>query len=276
MVVLICSWWIPVSYALSTYSKSLVHQGWGVRWWTNYTLATGDLHDGTGLSDATLPDGSLSNPIFENIDYDLLTIGNHELYVTSVAYETWEQFSKKYGDRYVTSKSLLCKLGCIVDKGCCWFMTKGNVQIYNPNKQDFEYIGNKYKYFTTKMGRHSPEDNATSPAALTSGSQVFVSCLSASCTILLVCYSSFFLQSYRISYAKSPYQATPTYPRSLLLLRPLTWLGFRMLSILRSLSICSWFSVGQSIKYISTQHWHRNRPQSCPFDCRWLYVRYNL
>ncbi len=36
---------------------------------------TGDLHDGAGLSDATSPNGLLSNPIFENIDYDILTIG---------------------------------------------------------------------------------------------------------------------------------------------------------------------------------------------------------
>ena len=37
---------------------------------------TGDLHDGTGLSDATPLDGSISSPIFEELDdYDLLTIG---------------------------------------------------------------------------------------------------------------------------------------------------------------------------------------------------------
>jgi hypothetical protein len=35
----------------------------------------GDLHDGNGLSDATSPDGVLSNPIFNNIEYDVLTIG---------------------------------------------------------------------------------------------------------------------------------------------------------------------------------------------------------
>lgn len=36
---------------------------------------TGDLHDGAGLSDAVLPNGVLSNPIFDEINYDLLTIG---------------------------------------------------------------------------------------------------------------------------------------------------------------------------------------------------------
>lgn len=36
---------------------------------------TGDLHDGTGLADATTTDGELSMPIFNEINYDLLTIG---------------------------------------------------------------------------------------------------------------------------------------------------------------------------------------------------------
>lgn len=36
---------------------------------------TGDLHDGTGLSDATNPDGELTNDLFKELDYDLLTIG---------------------------------------------------------------------------------------------------------------------------------------------------------------------------------------------------------
>jgi len=40
----------------------------------------GDLHDGTGLSDTTTPDGVLSNKVFEELsDYDLLTIGEKAL-----------------------------------------------------------------------------------------------------------------------------------------------------------------------------------------------------
>ncbi|KAH8926560.1 Metallo-dependent phosphatase, partial [Atractiella rhizophila] len=91
---------------------------------------TGDLHDGAGLSDATSPNGAVSLPIFENIQYDLLTIGNHELYVTEVAYETFRNFSKAYGERYLTS----------------------NVQIANPSTGDFEYIGQQYRYFKTDHG----------------------------------------------------------------------------------------------------------------------------
>jgi 2',3'-cyclic-nucleotide 2'-phosphodiesterase (5'-nucleotidase family) len=88
------------------------------------------LHDGAGLSDASTPNGAVSNPIFENIDYDLLTIGNHELYVTEIAYETFSNFSKVYGDKYLTS----------------------NVQIINPVTGEFEYIGAKYRYFKTDQG----------------------------------------------------------------------------------------------------------------------------
>nr|POF22076.1 secreted protein [Quercus suber] len=89
-----------------------------------------DLHDGAGLSDATSPNGVLSNPIFESIGYDLLTIGNHELYLSDIAYETFRNFSSHYGERYLTS----------------------NVQIYNPSSSQYEYIGKTHRYFTTKKG----------------------------------------------------------------------------------------------------------------------------
>ena len=108
----------------------------------------GDLHDGNGLSDAALPNGVLSNPIFDEVEYDLLTIGknifiwlfttnltlelgNHELYVTEIAYETFANFSKVWGEKYLTS----------------------NVQIINPATGAFEYIGNQYRYFTTAHGK---------------------------------------------------------------------------------------------------------------------------
>ncbi|KAI9789563.1 MAG: hypothetical protein M1816_005970 [Peltula sp. TS41687] len=93
---------------------------------------TGDLHDGNGLSDATTPNGNVSNAIFERLDYDILTIGNHELYVTEIAYETFNNFSKAYGDKYVTS----------------------NVEIRNPSTGQWEYIGSKYRYFKTPNGLH--------------------------------------------------------------------------------------------------------------------------
>lgn len=38
-------------------------------------IDTGDLHDGTGLSDTTNPDGKFTDEIFKYVDYDLLSIG---------------------------------------------------------------------------------------------------------------------------------------------------------------------------------------------------------
>ncbi|KAG4440478.1 hypothetical protein IFR05_004013 [Cadophora sp. M221] len=91
---------------------------------------TGDLHDGTGFSDVTTPNGVYSNPIHSKLDYDVLAIGNHELYVNEIAYEHFYNFSKFWGDKYVTS----------------------NVQIINPLTSRLEYVGSKYRYFTTKHG----------------------------------------------------------------------------------------------------------------------------
>jgi hypothetical protein len=59
--------------------------------------------------------------------------GNHELYLASVAYETFANFSKVWGEKYVTS----------------------NVQILNPATGQFEYIGAQYRYFTTDHGMFS-------------------------------------------------------------------------------------------------------------------------
>ncbi|KAG5984357.1 hypothetical protein E4U43_006182, partial [Claviceps pusilla] len=91
---------------------------------------TGDLHDGTGLSDAIKPDGAKSMPIFDEIHYDLLTIGNHELYVSEVAYHMFDNYAKKWGDRYLTS----------------------NVKIWNRHSGRYEYPGVTHRYFTTDMG----------------------------------------------------------------------------------------------------------------------------
>jgi len=91
---------------------------------------TGDLHDGNGDSDAESPDGSLTNPIFEQVDFDVLTIGNHELYISDIAYLTADSFAKYYGGKYVSS----------------------NVQIFNNQTGQYQNIANQYRYFTTKHG----------------------------------------------------------------------------------------------------------------------------
>ncbi|KAI1214510.1 Metallo-dependent phosphatase-like protein [Annulohypoxylon truncatum] len=91
---------------------------------------TGDLHDGAGLSDATTPDGAISMTVFDKVDYDLLTIGNHELYLATVAYQAMYNISTYWGEKYLTS----------------------NVQILNPETNEWQYIGKTHRYFTTQHG----------------------------------------------------------------------------------------------------------------------------
>ncbi|GAC99353.1 phosphoprotein phosphatase [Pseudozyma hubeiensis SY62] len=78
-------------------------------------IDTGDLHDGNGISDGFPPynkdepggkeavEGHVSNQIFAMIDYDLLTIGNHELYNYTVAKDVYQNFVPQWGGRYMTS-----------------------------------------------------------------------------------------------------------------------------------------------------------------------------
>ncbi|KAJ3566755.1 hypothetical protein NPX13_g7018 [Xylaria arbuscula] len=91
---------------------------------------TGDLHDGAGLSDATSPDAEISLKIFDDVDYDLLAIGNHELYLADVAYQTLNEISAYWGDKYLTT----------------------NVQIADQETGEWKYIGKTHRYFTTEHG----------------------------------------------------------------------------------------------------------------------------
>ena len=93
---------------------------------------TGDLHDGNGLSDAGPGvQGHVSDQVFALADYDLLTIGNHELYNMSVAQDVYEHFVPHWGDRYLTS----------------------NVHITLPGTTQSRPIGHRYTRFTTKNQR---------------------------------------------------------------------------------------------------------------------------
>lgn len=56
--------------------------------------------------------------------------GNHELYVTEVSYQMFNDYAKKWGDKYVTS----------------------NVKVYNQATGQFEYVGATHRYFTTDKG----------------------------------------------------------------------------------------------------------------------------
>ncbi|CAK1359421.1 unnamed protein product [Cercospora beticola] len=91
-------------------------------------IDSGDLHDGTGFGDATTPNGKFTLPIFKQLPYDLLSIGNHELYTTQIANDTYHNFAPNWGGRYLTS----------------------NVDIYDNGVQ--KPFADRYAYYQTKMG----------------------------------------------------------------------------------------------------------------------------
>jgi len=67
---------------------------------------SGDLHDGTGISDG-FPvgqvDGQESNKFFFDVPYDVLAIGNHELYQYPIAYDMHQNFAPRWNGRYLSS-----------------------------------------------------------------------------------------------------------------------------------------------------------------------------
>ncbi|KAH0828973.1 Metallo-dependent phosphatase-like protein [Lanmaoa asiatica] len=67
---------------------------------------SGDLHDGTGLSDGYPPggvDAHESNKFLERLPYDLMAIGNHELYVYADTYDMYTNFVPHLNGRYLSS-----------------------------------------------------------------------------------------------------------------------------------------------------------------------------
>lgn len=64
---------------------------------------TGDRHDGNGLSDMTKPHGELSDLIFMKADYDLVTVGNHELYEEQVSKYEYENVVPRYGTSFIST-----------------------------------------------------------------------------------------------------------------------------------------------------------------------------
>ncbi|KAH8977050.1 Metallo-dependent phosphatase-like protein [Lactarius hatsudake] len=67
---------------------------------------SGDLHDGTNLSDG-FPLGGIdahdSNQFFSQLLYDVPTIGNHELYIYANALDMHQNFAPKFPGRYLSS-----------------------------------------------------------------------------------------------------------------------------------------------------------------------------
>ncbi|KAG1737747.1 Metallo-dependent phosphatase-like protein [Suillus lakei] len=100
-------------------------------------IDSGDLHDGTGLSDGYPPgdvDAHESNKFLERLPYDLMTIGNHELYVYADTYDMYTNFVPHLAGRYLTSNV--------------------NITIFDSDgKPESVPVGNRYTKFTTRKGR---------------------------------------------------------------------------------------------------------------------------
>ncbi|KAI0253692.1 Metallo-dependent phosphatase-like protein [Lactifluus subvellereus] len=67
---------------------------------------SGDLHDGTGLIDGFPPggvDAHDANKFFDQLPYDVLAIGNHELYVYANTLDMHLNFAPKFPGRYLSS-----------------------------------------------------------------------------------------------------------------------------------------------------------------------------
>lgn len=114
---------------------------------------SGDLHDGTGFGDATKPNGKFTLPIFKQLPYDLLSIGNHELYTTEIATETYRNFAPNWGGRYLTSNVDFNDTGIVKpfsDKYAYW-QTKFGVRIMSFAFL-FNFTGNSDASVVTPVG----------------------------------------------------------------------------------------------------------------------------
>lgn len=98
---------------------------------------SGDLHDGTGLSDGYPPggvDAHESNKFLERLPYDVMTIGNHELYIYADTYDMYTNFVPHLGGRYLSSNV--------------------NITVFNSDGEPESVpVGNRFTKFTTRKGR---------------------------------------------------------------------------------------------------------------------------
>ncbi|KAF9222392.1 hypothetical protein BS17DRAFT_783645 [Gyrodon lividus] len=98
---------------------------------------SGDLHDGTGLSDGYPPggvDAHESNKFLERLPYDVMSIGNHELYVYADTYDMYTNFVPYLNGRYLSSNV--------------------NITVFNSDGEaESVPVGNRFTKFTTRKGR---------------------------------------------------------------------------------------------------------------------------
>ncbi|KAJ6532281.1 Metallo-dependent phosphatase-like protein [Mycena vulgaris] len=98
---------------------------------------SGDLHDGTGLTDG-FPAGGVdaqdSNEFFKQIPYDVLAIGNHELYTYANTFDMHMNFGPHYKGRYLSSNA--------------------NITVFDANNRSVSVpVGSRFRKFQTRKGR---------------------------------------------------------------------------------------------------------------------------
>ncbi|PCH36598.1 hypothetical protein WOLCODRAFT_167014 [Wolfiporia cocos MD-104 SS10] len=100
-------------------------------------IDTGDLHDGTGLSDGFPPgqvDGHETNQFIMDLPYDVLAIGNHELYDYANTYDMYTNFAPHWNGRYLSSNA--------------------NITVYDGDNNTISVpVGERYVKFKTRKGR---------------------------------------------------------------------------------------------------------------------------
>ncbi|KAI0301752.1 Metallo-dependent phosphatase-like protein [Multifurca ochricompacta] len=98
---------------------------------------SGDLHDGTGLVDGFPPggiDAHDANKFFDQLPYDVLAIGNHELYIYANALDMHLNFAPKFHGRYLSSNVNITVAG------------PGGTPVSVP-------VGSRFAKFKTRKGR---------------------------------------------------------------------------------------------------------------------------
>ncbi|KAH9935240.1 Metallo-dependent phosphatase-like protein, partial [Epithele typhae] len=99
---------------------------------------SGDLHDGTGLSDGFPPggvDAHDSNEFLMKLPYDIMAIGNHELYIYANTLDMYKNFAPKLHGRYLSSNV--------------------NITVFDKHGHNVSVpVGDRYRKFKTRKGRH--------------------------------------------------------------------------------------------------------------------------
>ncbi|KAK4570542.1 hypothetical protein LTR86_002623 [Recurvomyces mirabilis] len=89
---------------------------------------TGDRVEGNGLYDASSPKGKYTFDILKHQHIDVITPGNHELYIANTSRREFDEVVPDFKDSYIAS----------------------NLDVYNPSSGKLEPLAPRYRKFTTK------------------------------------------------------------------------------------------------------------------------------